>query len=87
MIYQKLKKRPELVGSRKVLYGPGHNLLKLLGTFTGTMQNGDKTIEEEVFAIQGARQALLGRPAIQALTLVSREDSIKVASVETQCKI
>ena len=85
-IFQQLEKRPELIGSRKVLYGPGHNILKLLGTFTGSIQKGDKITEEDVFVIQGAHQALLGRPAIQALNLVLKVDSIEVASVENQCK-
>ena len=70
-IYQQLERSPKLSASWKILYGPGQHPLKLLGTFTGTIQKDNKTTEEEVFIIQGARQALLGRPAIQALNLVS----------------
>lgn len=85
-IHQQLKKIPKLSASQTTLHGPGHHPLKLLGPYTGTIQKDDK-ITEEVLVIQGAPQAVLGCPAIQALNLVLRVFQIKAVNVGVQCKI
>ena len=41
------------------------------------MVKDDKTTQTEIFVIRGARQALLGRPTIEALELISSVQSVE----------
>ena len=42
----------------------------------GYLQNGEVTTEEKIYVIENVRKPLLGRPAITALKLLSRIDSV-----------
>ena len=50
------------------------------------MVKGDKTTQTEIFVIRGARQALLGRPTIEALELISSVQSVEKGTMEAKCK-
>ena len=71
-IYEALRPTPTLVKSSKTLFGPAHTSLPVRGCFVGKIQKGDKTTELEIFVVNGARNALLGRPAIEILAIVKR---------------
>ena len=86
MYRKQLDSTPEFTRSKKVLFGPGQNHLNVQGQFTGTMVKGDKTTQTEIFVIRGARQALLGRPTIEALELISSVQSVEKGTMEAKCK-
>ena len=50
------------------------------------MVKDDKTTQTEIFVIRGARQALLGRPTIEALELISSVQSVEKGTMEAKCK-
>ena len=56
----------------KVLHGPAKHPLKVSGQFTGKMSYKQDTTYEKIFVIEGLQQPLMGRPAIEALNLLSR---------------
>ena len=56
----------------KVLHGPAKHPLKVNGQFTGKLSYKQFTIHNEIFVIDGLQQPLMGRPAIEALNLLSR---------------
>ena len=62
-IYEALRPTPTLVKSSKTLFGPAQTSLPVRGCFVGKIQKGDKTTEQEIFVVNDARNALLGRPA------------------------
>ena len=48
----------------------------------GKIQKGDKTTEQEIFVVNGARNALLGRPAIETLAIV-QVDAVEATNLFT----
>lgn len=62
----------------KMLYGPGSSKVHTLGQVKVDIKWKGITTRQEVFVVEGLRQALLGRPAIRALNvlpeLLSLED-------------
>ena len=46
------------------------------GQFTSLLRHGNKKVEEETFVMSGLKMSLIGRPAIEALNLVSRVNSV-----------
>ena len=76
-IYKTLQPLPSLAESSKTLFGPAETTLPVRGCFTGTIQRGDKTSQQEIFVVPGARQALLGRPAIEALKVVEKVNEVE----------
>ena len=52
------------------------NTLEVTGQFQGTLTYQTKTIQQDIFVLKDLHQALIGLPAIEALTLVTRVDSI-----------
>ncbi|XP_061906727.1 uncharacterized protein K02A2.6-like isoform X2 [Entelurus aequoreus] len=67
--------------SRKVLYGPGQHRLEVDGCFKGGLTAKGKTTRQDVYVVNGLSKPLIGLPAIKALDLVRRVDT-----VETQQK-
>ena len=72
-----------LQNPNRVLYGPGQNPLPVKGKFKAKLRayvNGqEKLSQEEIYVVQGLRQALLGRQAVENLNLATRSsvDAIK----------
>ena len=48
----------------------------------GKIQKGDKTTEQEIFVVNGARNALLGRPAIETLAIVQKVDAVEATNLK-----
>ena len=69
-IYRELQPTPALSSSSKTLIVPAETTLPVRGCFRGKIQKADKSIEQEIFVVDGARQTLFGRPAIEALKIV-----------------
>ena len=74
-LYKKLQ-APLLEPTKRSLIGPNQAKLKVRGQFTGTLSHNSKTVQEVVYVVKGLRKALIGRPAIIALQLVSRINAI-----------
>ena len=73
---------PELERTKKVLQGPGQTPITVRGKFTATIGTDSKSTTQEVYVVPGLKFSLLGRPAIQALGLVARVDTVALDSVE-----
>ena len=69
-------KGSELRPAETALYGPNRQRIPSLGQATMVLQKGDKEIKEKVFVVPQADQALLGKPAIEALGLLQRIDVV-----------
>ncbi|XP_071093535.1 uncharacterized protein [Haliotis cracherodii] len=69
---------PKLQQSGKRLYGPANSSLYVVGKFRAKLKTvyGDVVTEQDIYVARGLTRSLLGRPAIQALNLVSRIDSV-----------
>ena len=61
----------------RVLCGPDHSRLKVLGQFKSTLGVKERTIQQDIFVVKGLKSNLLGLPAIQALQLAARLDSVE----------
>ena len=77
-IYNSLNPSPTLIKSSKTLFGPADTALPTHGYFMGKITHGEKATDQEIFVVTGARQALLGRPAIESLQLVEKINAIEV---------
>ena len=60
----------------KKLCGPGRSPLSVVGQFTGTIRYKMKSVQEDIFVVNGLWKSLVVRPAIRALDLVVRIDSV-----------
>ena len=60
----------------KVLYGPANQSLPVLGEFVGTLTFRDMSCSQRIFVVTGLKNNLLGLPAIEALGLVVRIDTV-----------
>ena len=66
-----LERDGQLKPSSRVLSGPTQETLKVQGQFSGRpTRNGIET-QQDIYVVSELRQALLGRPAIEALKVVS----------------
>ena len=81
-VYKKLKPTPTLIRSSKSLFGPVHTTLPVLGCFMGVIKRGEESSSQEIFAVNGARLALLGRPAIETLKIVQTVNAVKAEEVK-----
>ena len=59
-----------------VLYGPARTPLRVLGQFTGMFKYNETCCKLRVYVVKDLRTNLLGLPAITALNLVARVQSI-----------
>ena len=66
-----------LTPAKKILSGPGYKVLPVKGQFVATLQHGNKQVTEDVFIVRRLSRALLGRPAIESLDLVSRVNAVQ----------
>ncbi len=73
-----------LEATKKRLFGPNKSQLDVAGVFSADLRKGDKSSVQEVYVVPGLTQPLLGRPAIEALELLVRADSITVEDVKKQ---
>ncbi|CAM4630646.1 unnamed protein product [Leuciscus chuanchicus] len=62
--------------TRKVLMGPGKNVLDVKGVFSTTISKNEKKIEENIYVVKNLFTPLLGRHAIEKLNLITRLDNI-----------
>ena len=74
--YRKLKLNVTLTKPSKVLYDPANQSLPVLGEFVGTLTFRDKSYSQRIFVVTGLKNNLLGLPAIEALGLVVRIDTV-----------
>ncbi|KAI4881647.1 hypothetical protein NFI96_006235, partial [Prochilodus magdalenae] len=73
---------PQLQSTKKVLQGPGRTPITVRGKFTTSIRTDNKSTTEEVYVVPELKCNLLGRPAIQALGLVARVDTVALDSRE-----
>ena len=62
------------------LMGAGQHTLQVEGQFRGCLLYQDKEIYQDIFVVQGLAKPLLGRPAIDALQMVSMVEPVRVAT-------
>ena len=84
-LYKRLK-APPLHPASKSLVGPSQDTLKVCGQFTGTLVHKDDTVDEVIYVVKGLRKALIGRPAITSLQLVSQVNQVNFAKQEVVSK-
>ena len=68
---------PSLTAPTKSLHGPSSKKLSVKGQFTAALRYGSKVIEQELYVVDKLHKQLLGRPAIEALKVVTRVQTIK----------
>lgn len=66
----------------KILNGPGQNRLEVSGMFTGELRVREKTATQQIYVVEGLRQPLLGRPAVELLGLVTRVEELQETSTD-----
>lgn len=76
------EKKPALQRATKPLLGPGCSPLNVIGVSNMLLQKGDKHTLEEVYVVKRLHLALLGRPAITKLGLVTRVDDISIHTLQ-----
>ena len=74
--YKKPKLNVTLTKPSKVLYGPANQFLPVLGEFVGALTFQDKSCSQRIFVVAGLKNNLLGLPAIEALGLLVRIDTV-----------
>ena len=72
----------KLLKASKVLYGPTQQRLKVLGQFTALLSLEERKSYQALFVVRGLQRNLLGLPAIQALQLVSRMDTLETQETD-----
>ena len=68
---------PSLTAPTKSLHGPSSKKLSVKGQFTAALRYGSKVIEQELYVVDKLHKQLLGRPAIEALKVVTLVQTIK----------
>ena len=68
--------QPTLNISDRKLFGPSTQPLKVIGSFEGNISHKAKSSQQTIYVIQGLTTNLLGLPAITALQLISRLQTI-----------
>ena len=76
-VYGRLGKQ-KLTKPDRHLYGPDKSQLRVLGKFQCEMESNKKFSVQDVYVVKGVSQALLGRPAIQSLEIISQ---VNISSV------
>ena len=79
--YKRLRK-PQLTTPEKILYGPSRQPLKTTGQFSGNFSHKGKATSQRVFVVDGLKTNLLGLPAITALGLAIRTDTVETGSTD-----
>ena len=73
--FQSLPTVPQLQKSTRILYGPEHVRLNVVGEFTAELRYREGVSKQKLYVVRGLTRNLLGLPAIMALNLVVRVDS------------
>ncbi len=73
----------KLQKTSKILLGPGQDSLQVKGLCTVKISTKSKTTTKDIYVISGLKMALLGRPAIHALGIISRIDTVNLDSLES----
>jgi transposase InsO family protein len=68
--------RPELITPNKKLHGPSQQTLSVKGQFSGKFSYGDIVTVQTVYVIEELKSNLLGLPAITAMKLIARMDTV-----------
>ena len=68
--------------TNKVLTGPCKNQLSVCGSFGAQLITGDKSADQVIYVVQGLRLPLLGRPAVEALNIVSVVQQVQISTDE-----
>ena len=68
---------PPLSPSSRTLRGPSSHVLPVYGQFTGILRQGDREVEQEIYVVKQLHKPLLGRPAIEELSLLQRVRAIQ----------
>ena len=68
-----------LIKSDTKLSGPGNSKLNVLGKFQCMLESQDKFSVQDIYVVKGLTKPLLGRPAIQALGIIS---NVNLSSVD-----
>ena len=77
-VYNELPDANPLKEADKELFGVGSkNMLPVVGMFTADLQWKNKTSTQNIYVVEGMHKALLGKPAIDELHLISRVESVK----------
>ena len=80
----------KLQKSSRELFGPGQSKLSVKGVIKGNLKTGSgKTTTQEIYIVETLKEPLLGRPAIDALNLVQKVETIHSnhsASIEQEAK-
>ena len=74
-IYQKLKE-VKLKKPSKALYGPAGHLLNVIGQFTADLSYGQRHAKQRVYVVRDLQANLLGLPALIALQLLCRVNTV-----------
>ena len=69
-VFRKLS-RTRLKPPVKILKGPSQNPLPVKGQFRGRLVLGHQTSQQDIYVVNNLHQPLLGRPAIEALGLLT----------------
>ena len=77
--YEGLKpgKHIELGQPSKILYGPGNQALNVAGQFDASLTHKGIQSHQTIFVVKGLKTNLLGLPALRALKLIARVDSVE----------
>lgn len=73
----KVPKGAKVEKTRRRLFGPGHEEIKVLGKFKTSMNHEKIETKQETFVIEGLHEPFLGRPAMEALNLITRINEVK----------
>ena len=70
------KNSPLIQKTDKKLFGPGQNKINVIGSVHATLAVGETSSEQELYVVSNLKEPLLGRPAIEALKLIERINSV-----------
>ena len=75
---------PDLQSPNKLLQGPARKPLKTTGHFFCNLSYKDRESQQQIYVVDDLKSNLLGLPAIIALHLVTRTDSVQTETTENQ---
>ena len=65
----------------RTLSGPGQHVLKVKGKFVGYLERNHRSIQQTIYVIEDLHKALLGRPAIEALQILSFVEPVQASDI------
>ena len=66
----------------KQLYGPGGSKIEVLGVHKATIESKNNKTVQDLYVVKGLKKPLLGKPAIQALNILQRINTVSSSKVE-----